>query len=79
MQCPVLLLGFRAHLNENISISNLPGEADQCDHWSPIVVPIRRLPAAGESLELNVGVGEDWEQLVAKVTDSQGRKIGERK
>ncbi|MFZ9519579.1 MAG: hypothetical protein ACO3A4_03800 [Silvanigrellaceae bacterium] len=79
LRCPVLILGFRAHLTENISISNIPGEADQCDHWSPIIVPLRKLPAAGESLELSVSVGEDWEQLTARIADSQNRRIGERK
>lgn len=77
-KCPIILLCFRAHLSKNMSISNLPGSSDQCDHWSPIVVPIKRHVSKNEVLQLSTEVHQLWERIMLDIKDSQGKRIGSR-
>lgn len=79
MKSPALLLCFRAHLTKKISISNIPGEADECEHWSPIIVPLSARVSQNEFLDVRVGVSEEWEQLTAEVKNKQGQLIGSRR
>jgi hypothetical protein len=77
--CPVLLLCFRAQLNSKISISNIPGEKDECEHWSPIVVPLRKKTGQNETLCLRVGVSGNWERISADICNSKNQVIGSRR
>lgn len=79
LSCPVILLCFRAHLSKDISISNIPGQPDQCDHWSPIVVPLMRLPEPSEHLDISASVGAEWERVTIEIKNSRGETIGARK
>lgn len=78
-ECPVLILGFRAHLTAGITISNLPGEKDECEHWSPVIVPVRRRPALNEVFSARVSVSGDWQKITAEITDAKNKVIGSRR
>jgi predicted RNA methylase len=73
---PALLVGFRAHLTEHITLSNLPGERDCCEHWSPIAIPLSRRLCKGETLKIHISVSEHWDRVTAKVTDSNSHVLG---
>jgi len=78
ISAPALLLGFRAQLSADLSISNLPGESDSCEHWSPILVPLNRCIEAGETLQIKLSVNELWDRVILKITDNNGKKLGAR-
>ncbi len=78
MSAPALLLGFRAKLSHDLSISNLPGESDSCEHWSPILVPLNRCIEAGETLQIKLSVNELWDRVILKITDNNGKRLGSR-
>ena len=75
---PALLIGFRAQLSSTISISNIPGEKDCCEHWSPIIVPLNRALKAKESIQVKISVGEQWERVTALVSDTNDKCLGSR-
>lgn len=77
--CPVLLVCFRAHLSAAITISNIPNQQDECEHWSPIVVPLRQKPEKNENLTLRVGIGGQWERITAELSNSRQQIIGSRR
>jgi hypothetical protein len=75
---PALMICFRAHLTEKISISNIPGQADHCEHWSPLLIPLTEAVKGQDALKILVGVNEDWEKLTATVKNAAGQTIGSR-
>jgi len=78
IEAPALLIGFRAHLTHAMSISNIPGEKDACEHWSPLVVPLNRALTSKEIIQIKVSVGEHWERVTAIASDAQGKHLGAR-
>lgn len=78
-ECPVLLLCFRAHLNPKISISNIPNEKDECEHWSPIIIPIIRKQIPNDTLNIRIGVSGNWERISAEISNSKNQIVGSRK
>ncbi|MEY3901890.1 MAG: hypothetical protein RL189_1196 [Pseudomonadota bacterium] len=79
LRCPVILICFRAHLSKDISISNIPEQADQCEHWSPIVVPLINAKSETGEITMTVGVSEDWERVTVDVRNSSGQRLALRK
>lgn len=79
LRCPVILICFRAHLNKDISISNIPEQDDQCEHWSPIVVPLINAKSGSGEITMTVGVSEDWERVTVDVRNSSGQRLALRK
>jgi hypothetical protein len=75
---PALLIAFRAQLSRTHSISNIPGEKDCCEHWSPLVVPLNRAIQSKESIQVRISVGEQWERVTAQVSDASGKYLGSR-
>lgn len=66
---PALLLWFRIQLREGITISSHPGEADTCDHWSPLIVPLHTWEATGDAdLTVSFGLDEQETRLMVRVT-----------
>lgn len=77
--CPVILICFRAHLSKDISISNIPEQGDQCEHWSPIIVPLIIAKSGSGEITMTVGVSEDWERVTVDVRNSSGQRLALRK
>ncbi|NBO37261.1 class I SAM-dependent methyltransferase [bacterium] len=78
LRAPILLLGFRAQLSPQHSISNLPGEKDTCEHWSPVLVPLKRMVKKDERLKVDISVTPYWERLTATVVDETNDILGSR-
>ncbi|MEN9809901.1 MAG: hypothetical protein RLZZ488_1468 [Pseudomonadota bacterium] len=76
---PVILICFRAHLNRNVTISNMPEQHDQCEHWSPIIVPLINAKSGAGEIKVTVGVSEDWERVTVDVRDPGGQRLALRK
>jgi hypothetical protein len=75
---PALLICFRAQLSKSASLSNMPGESDACEHWSPLVVPLNRTLQPKEILQVKVSAGEHWDRVTVLATDSAGKYLGAR-
>lgn len=79
VSAPVVMIGFRVQLTKQITISNMPGEKDVCEHWSPILVPLNRTIQKGERLQLRLDVTDSWDRVRLAVNDAQNKRLGARK
>ncbi len=65
---PVALVWFRVYLDEKHTLSSHPHEKDAAQHWSPLILPLMKLPAKGDKLlvEASLNSDEDGVSIVLK-------------
>lgn len=76
---PVLLLWFRVKLVPGATISSHPAEKDACEHWSPIVIPLRKPGGplkSGQTLELRYALSDELNHLGMEVFAGRERLGG---
>lgn len=60
---PVCMMWFRVWLDEKLSISSRPGATDACEHWSPILIPMRGEARSGDECELRARLVDEEDFL----------------
>lgn len=78
VSAPAIIIGFRAYLTKKVTISNIPGEKDFCEHWSPILVPLKRNILEKEKLHINLSISEAWDKVLLRVNDNKKTCLGYR-
>jgi hypothetical protein len=70
---PMVMLWFRVGLAPGLTLSSRPGEADACEHWSPILVPLCTFLKSQAKLELAFSLSETHDRIELRVT--QGHDV----
>lgn len=73
----ICIIWFRVHLLKDISISSLITEKDACDHWSPIVIPLKKSLHKNDKLEIKYELNDLENFLNCKIY-KQKELIGSR-
>lgn len=78
LTAPAVLIFFRAQLFNEVSVSNITGAPDCCEHWSPIVIPLNRAIQRGEMMTCSVSLSDDWCRTTASVVSKTQELLGSR-
>ena len=76
-ELPACIIWFRAQIVEGITISSHPAEADCCEHWSPLLIPLRQSLAAKDTVDLSFELSHD-EDFLSMTVKKDGHPIGAR-
>lgn len=73
----VCLLWFRVQIYQDITISSLISESDACDHWSPIIIPLKNTVSKDTELTIEYGLNEAENSLTCNIFQNK-KRIGSR-
>ncbi len=63
----VCLLWFRVELIKDITISSLISEKDACDHWSPIVIPLKNNLLKNDQITIEYNLNDEENYLNCRI------------
>lgn len=75
--CPVALLWFRAQIDDKATLSSHPLESDFAEHWSPILIPLLKMPDGKQPLTVKYALNDEEDFLQVSL-EQDGQVLAKR-